>query len=539
MTRLPSVPVLGILALLLLFLAGCGGSNLPDTVLETTRAIPDQLEKVSKEIKAQEDRYQKFTQSKIHGALAPVAQRENWEGRFTQARTTLDRARQLYDTEVVPRVKADQPESVQDILTQVTRIQKLGESARRDAAFPLKRISQVREALDNPKKSLDQARQHAATLDRDISALEAGAVAAALVEFPHAAETINNRFAQFSDMKRRTGKRIKALEAMAPEIQAGKVVDAGIFTTAVLGLSTDAALFEKKGRAFEASLKELYQSYTKVLQDMKTEFQLTIRRESWDEDSDYDTSRQVSFTRQVTPEVYQALADMEGPIASIVPGFSGMALRNNIGGNWDRLKLGPTVNWPDRYHNAAEFWVEDAKEAYFHKYVIEEDGKTRETDWVQVNPSFYEQHMANLGMAILSKPYGVFEADQLAQAAPPGMANVGNPKYGEWKEDNNGNQFWSWYGRYAFFSNLFFYPPYYYPYGGWYGWHRNYRHKKPYYGTTKNGKRQYGTFGSQVKNSPKYRNSTFAKTGGFKSGPVSVRGAGSRVRGGGPGGKGK
>ena len=122
---------------------------------------------------------------------------------------------------------------------------------------------------------------------------------------------------------------------------------------------------------------------------------------------------------------------------------------------------------------------------------------------------------------------------------PPGLANVGNPKYGEWKEDDNGNSFWSWYGRYAFFSHLFFYPPYYYPYGGWQGWHRNYRYKKPYYGTTKNGNRQYGTFGTQVKQSPKYRNSTFAKTGGFKSGPMGVRGAGSRTRGGGPGGKGK
>ena len=168
---------------------------------------------------------------------------------------------------------------------------------------------------------------------------------------------------------------------------------------------------------------------------------------------------------------------------------------------------------------------------------METNGETKETDWVKVNPSFYEQNLDNLGMAILSKPYGELEPDP--QAAPPGMAYVGNPAYGEWKTDENGNDFWSWYGRYAFFSNLFFFPPYYYHYGSWNRWRTNYRHKKPYYGKTKNGSYTFGTRGTTIKRTPRYQNTTFAKTGGFKSGPASVRGGSASLRGGGPKGKGK
>ncbi|NWH03438.1 hypothetical protein [Desulfobacter latus] len=173
---------------------------------------------------------------------------------------------------------------------------------------------------------------------------------------------------------------------------------------------------------------------------------------------------------------------------------------------------------------------------YFHKYLKEENGETSETGWEVVNASFYEQNLENLGMAILSKPYGEFEPD--FQAAPPGMAYVGNPEYGEWKQDESGNRFWSWYGKYAFFSHLFFFPPHYYSYGSWNRWNRDYRYKKPYYGQTQTG-RTFGSRGTRMKQSPRYQNSTFSKTGGFKTASASVRGRASGLRGGGPKSRGK
>ncbi len=154
------------------------------------------------------------------------------------------------------------------------------------------------------------------------------------------------------------------------------------------------------------------------------------------------------------------------------------------------------------------------------------------TDFVPANLEF-------LGMAILAKPYGVFESDQLKEAAPPGMAYVGNSQYGEWKKDNSGNQFWSWYGKYALFSSLFFFPPSYYGYNSWNRWNTGYRHNKPYFGTTKTGSQKFGTSGSYIKKSPRFQSSTFAKSGGLKTRATSVRGAASNLRGGGPKSKGK
>jgi hypothetical protein len=47
----------------------------------------------------------------------------------------------------------------------------------------------------------------------------------------------------------------------------------------------------------------------------------------------------------------------------------------------------------------------------------------------------------------------------------PGQKLVGNPTYGHWQTDNNGNSFWEWYGKYAMFNsvmNTVFGPRYYY-----------------------------------------------------------------------------
>ncbi len=42
-----------------------------------------------------------------------------------------------------------------------------------------------------------------------------------------------------------------------------------------------------------------------------------------------------------------------------------------------------------------------------------------------------------------------------------GSQLVGNPNYGQWKEDSQGRSFWEWYGMYAMFSSLFHSPIYY------------------------------------------------------------------------------
>ncbi len=173
---------------------------------------------------------------------------------------------------------------------------------------------------------------------------------------------------------------------------------------------------------------------------------------------------------------------------------------------------------------------------YFHKYLMEVDGKINKSqDWVPVSEAFYKANEDNLGMAIVSKKAGQFDDEANTHATPPGMAYMGDPKYGEWRRDSNGNSFWAWYGKYALFSTLFSFPPRSFGYNRWNSFHRSYRYDRPYYGNTSDGRRQYGTKGAFTKASSRYRASSFAQTGGFASQSPSVRTYGAKVRGGGPG----
>ncbi len=121
------------------------------------------------------------------------------------------------------------------------------------------------------------------------------------------------------------------------------------------------------------------------------------------------------------------------------------------------------------------------------------------TQWHEVSEDFFESHVNDMGMEIVSKTNGKV----VRQVSPPGYSRyVGNPQYGEWRRDGSGNSFWSFYGKYAFISSMFgmyggpIYRRSYYDYrGSYYG-------KKPYYGTkTSSGSRQYGTFSSSAKKS--------------------------------------
>jgi len=435
-------------------------------------------------------------------------------------------------------MKKNDPQGAVPARVQINRINKVIQEARDQAKTPFARMDRIRTAMTQTQSVYVRGGASGRSVLEKIQALDAGPVADAREKFPDALAKIDARFSPLSKMEKETRDHLAVLEKEYQAYGASKPVDYAAYITSADAM--DAALKEADtlAPAIEKDMARLYQSYTKVLQDMKEDYYITVKRESWDERSDAYTPRFTTFQRQVTPAVFETLATTElESIADLTPAYGRLSLKNNIGSAWDALEINPTENWPDRRQNAASFWIENTKPVYYHKYLQETNGETKETDWVKVNPSFYEQNLNNLGMAVLSKPYGEFEPDP--QAAPPGMAYVGNSQYGEWKKDENGESFWSWYGRYAFFSSLFFFPPSYYHYGSWNRWHNNYRHKKPYYGKTKSGAYTYGTRGTKIKRSPRYQNTNFAKTGGFKSRPASVRGGASSLRGGGPKGKGK
>jgi hypothetical protein len=142
--------------------------------------------------------------------------------------------------------------------------------------------------------------------------------------------------------------------------------------------------------------------------------------------------------------------------------------------------------------------LEDMKEEgffftdYFHKYKIVQDGKEKVTDFMEVSERFYRKYQNFLGMAIFSKADNVVDKTP----APPGYSYIGNSNYGQWRQDNAGNSFWEFYGKYAMFNSALdalsgvgrnrFYRSDYEEY-------RYYKDKKiPYYGS----RNEFGTNGS-------------------------------------------
>jgi len=528
-----------LLALMVVGLTGCGG-GLPKDIKKNAKALPDAIEAAQKDIKINRSQFESLKKSAEFQPIVPYAQKENWDQMFVRAEETMARANDLYKKDLTPLVKKNKPDSAAQVLVQTKRINQVIQEGRQLARGPIERFSRIRQAMENTNTIQKEAGVTREKISSMVTGLAAGSVAKASKQFPDAVSEIDARFAPFLKIQQDTKNRFQIIEQEYFSHKSKGNADYAAFIDNADSLSRDFKTLEQTLPVLERDLGQLYESYTKVLQDMRQEFFVTIKRESWDENSDYYNPKSAVFQRQVTPSVYEALDENDiEVIAAITPGFTGSKFTNKIGSTWKELAINPGELWPARNHNAASFWVEDAKEVYYHKYLKEENGETSETDWVKIDPTFYEQNLEYLGMAILSKPYGVFEKDRQTQAAPPGMAYVGNSKYGEWKKNEQGTSFWSWYGRYAFFSSMFFFPPSYFHYGSWNGWNNNYRNRQPYFGKTQNGAQHYGTRGSFVKKSPKYQASNFSKTGGFKSQSASVRGAGSKLRGGGPKAKGK
>ncbi len=72
-------------------------------------------------------------------------------------------------------------------------------------------------------------------------------------------------------------------------------------------------------------------------------------------------------------------------------------------------------------------------------------------EWQDVDSGTYERYRSSLGMVVLSKGAGgTVDRDE----HPPGYQQVGDERYGQWRNDGGGRSFWEFYGQYALLSNL-------------------------------------------------------------------------------------
>ena len=105
--------------------------------------------------------------------------------------------------------------------------------------------------------------------------------------------------------------------------------------------------------------------------------------------------------------------------------------------------------------------LQDMREdGYLHQYGVvigepqagSEDPVYRDSirDWQKVGRRTYNRYQPHLGMVILSKGPDGIDRNQ----HPPGYQQVGNARYGQWRDEGGGRSFWVFYGQYAMLSHM-------------------------------------------------------------------------------------
>jgi len=537
-------------------LSACGMSS---EVLEPAKGIPEKIQAAKKTVNDKKAKFEATAKTGGFSFFAPYAKREKWSNSFGDALTQLNHVEQLYNKEMKPLLDKNKSDSENRVRTLTGKYLRNVGKASMIADNPVKRMAFLREAKEKAPEWIATADENQSVMDNMIVKLNKG-VAQGIKDYPEKKEGIKSRYAPVVLIATSSSVALADAHKQFSLVNAGKFVDYAIIGDNTKLIGENLKKLTEADKNFRSTLKELYQSYVKILTDQQTKYHVQVGRTSWNNSSDGNTEKNYVYPKlrevdEATYNYFDGLGEKVLYAHPISKFFGSVSGGSGIGKQWNKLGISIKEGWPSNSHGHAEFWVSDVIEKYYHKYIILKGDQKEETDWVEVSEADFDEYYDELGQEIVSKPYGVFEDEKLESSAPAGMSLVGNPAYGQWQKDNSGNSFWVFYGKYALFRDLFFGPSWGgYGYSDWDRYNRGYRGKGNYYGKDPL-KPKYGTAGSWTNTSPRMKNNHFAKRRGFKNaradftksrqaaaattpGKANVRGAGKATRNKGPG-KGK
>lgn len=513
---------------LMMFVVSCGISG---DLKKLAKSRKQALETALTEIESTRKKYTVWKTSSEYTRFARYDQYYGWSDQYEASLAEVESARSIWG-EIEQILKANKPESEGQLKI---KIEQLNSRLR----LALKKSKEPDRQIDFLRQLMDDAPNYIQTADRQFSEmkkipLKVRPVVDKAVDdskrFGWGKEQdIANRFSQMEALYTTAATAFSTAKAQ----NSSKDPDYAVMAENLQVVEQKLPELKQADSHLRKRLEELNRSYTKQLIDMKYAYMVAIGRTSWA--NYYDFPKETDYvyrSREVDKATYDYLSASTSDIASGLRYVRTKLPR----AMWDTLGIDPAEMTP-RGDDSAVFWVNSTEIDYYHRYRIIENDQKKETDWEKVDEDLFADNIDNLGMDIISKPYGLYESEVIKQATPPGMAYVGNEKYGSWRKDSAGNSFWAFYGRYAFLNALLGGNRYYY--NDWNHWNRNYRGRAPYYGKNPDGSARYGTSGSTVLSSSNYRSTTFAKRGGVKAAPADIRSAAGGVRGRGPGRSGK
>lgn len=497
--------------LLVSFAIGC--DSLPENLRNQVKQCSQDLQKVERVIVLADSSFRVFKKSGDYATFhSKYDKRENWSANFTAASSEFGQAGELFEGQISRFAERNASADVDSLKFSLGKLQKHLDAAADYAARPSRRIAQLSEARKSASKWTAEAEGKSAGLASSVGALGT-LVSDAQSKYSWKRDDLAKRYLPAQKLRTDAGTALDAVQAQMRLAEADR--DYAIIADGVVKIGQLAGAMPALDSNLRARISQLGRSYSKLLVDLKVvakPYKELVRYE-WSEFSDWDTSKE---TRR--DKVYVSVNEYNQLAAQLRSNPDGIRLEGGEGRGYE-----------------VDLEEVDIDSFYYHQYLIEENGDTSRTSWTEVDEDVYGDNEDNLGMALLNKPLGYYEAEVQKVATPPGMAYVGNPNYGQWRSDGRGGSFWEFYGRYMLYRNLFGYPSY--TRNDWNDWDRNYRGRQPYYGTSAGGEDRFGSASSATRT--RFAGSSYARQGGFRSADPSVRGAGRSARGRGPGGGGK
>ncbi len=501
----------GLIIVLTFFLIviGCGGGISKD-LKKRALQIPEQLKETKEFIGKLKKEYEQFMgtdQFKTEFMRYGGPDRENWDSNFSKASNELAEAKKVYENNIQKTLKRNKVEDQPELLKQLKRISDkmiFCQNSARNTSLRISKLQQVKGSMGDMLSDGEDKTIKIEGLHNELVLL----VRENKQSFPNKKEDLDARLSWFEKANQDSS---TALQIIKKEIDSTSP-DLASFADNHDLITSNLDAYTKKDQTLRKKIQELGRSYSKILRDMKLDQKPWIEevRYEWDNRFDWDTTKEVSRKKR-----YISINDYNNII-------------NKIGEEGGIISRGS-------YY---EVWIEgiDVDESYYHRYLVVEDEKRNRGDWEEVDEKFYVANEKNLNMSILTKSIGKYEEEVIKTAMPPGFDKVGDPRYGKWVEDRStGGRQWSFFQNYLFWSMILNgrgYGRNYYSYNRWNDWNTNYRGRRPYYG---HGAGDFGSGGRSTMSNPNMRNSSYAKTGGFKTTGSSVRGAGKTNRSRGPG----
>ncbi|PIE44503.1 MAG: hypothetical protein CSA50_00180 [Gammaproteobacteria bacterium] len=543
-------------ALLASVVVACSG--LPDYLTLRYENIPQRLHQHEEMLVRAQKVYDRRKQSEDWQFARYYAEKENWQDKFNLAQSRLSQAKRLYEQELKPLYESNEPEQAKDFARKLDKFDSLLMQSSAAADYPNERLAFLTQVRENAAHYYSAAGGALVTIDQLQKKLRIRAQRVTK-DYSHKAEDVARRLATMDGYVDSAKKQYDAVQTQFDQHSKNNHADYAILGDAKQAILESLDKITKYEAATQAKLDELYRSYTRILADQKIDYYVQIRRAAWCDGEYCGNGSETSYRpKRVDGKVFEYFDTYSGNlIATLRSGWMGTDFRLTIPAKyWHALNIDERANMNPKF-DQADYWVEKTEARSFHKYIDIVDEKQTRTNWLPVQEDDFWRQWNNLGMAILTKPYGYYQEDSLKNAEPAGMAMVARPdmvdgrptgsnQYGEWRTDSSGNSFWHYYGMYAFMNGLI-QGGRGYSYNNWKNYNQRQR-GKPFYGK----RRKYGTYGpyayskgsagnGRSEHARRYPDKAKkARRSGFDRGTTtSIRGAGRASRGRGPASGGK